>query len=328
MSKDSPVWQNIESELQNRSDEYIELREKWSIDFLRVIESDEEKIETFNEKVLPCLANQVILPSFSKSKKRWICLFDNCKLKKTSFISKFTYVRHLLALHSSLLPGGGGFLSPNSAFNTCTEFKCNNCGSVFKRNDHLKSHSKKCFRTFKSDEFCPDDSDEESKSIIEKIDIDSSLSGVEDDNLSSTIKTKQAESLKKKRELSSYSLCGDDLKKTKCDTDDVEETEIQYSNTVDEEELDPDYLYELEQIEFYEKQQRQLRDQSHLSTSQILELLNDEQYQETEIYGPPEYIPHSVVDPKRIVSVDDDDDEDEDDKALLDYINKYDKLNN
>ena len=86
MSKDSPVWQNIESELQNRSDEYIELREKWSIDFLRVIESDEEKIETFNEKVLPCLANQVILPSFSKSKKRWICLFDNCKLKKTSFI--------------------------------------------------------------------------------------------------------------------------------------------------------------------------------------------------------------------------------------------------
>ena len=49
MSKDSPVWQNIESELQNRSDEYIELREKWSIDFLRVIESDEEKIETFNQ---------------------------------------------------------------------------------------------------------------------------------------------------------------------------------------------------------------------------------------------------------------------------------------
>jgi hypothetical protein len=115
------------------NDKYYSYLGEYSLSFLKSIEKDATKIEFFQEKVLLSLA--------CSYNQKYVCLFNQCIKRSSTFKTKQTYKRHLLTQHKDELPGGGEFLTASSQHYTHQE--CKFCGHVFPRKDKFDAH----FRT-------------------------------------------------------------------------------------------------------------------------------------------------------------------------------------
>ena len=220
---------------------YYQVKGKYSIEFLKCIENNPAKIESFYQNVIPALAYQVYYKLENKVKH--VCMFSSCKRVNKSFAEKQSYIRHVISTHYNDLPGGGAFLMPRAK-----KFKCNMCKMSFNGYESLVRHANKC-----TGADLHDDESLESNSTSNSSTSNSSTNSKLSPNLISlanaklnrmklasnniddfadeieiinqTISTnsnEKKESKGLKRDLSSYSVCGADEKKSKDDENEYE----------------------------------------------------------------------------------------------------------
>jgi hypothetical protein len=142
---------------------YYQARGKYTIEYLRCIENNPQKIESFYKYVIPSLAYPVYFKFENKTK--YVCIFSPCKNVNKSFSQKQSYIRHVLSIHYDEMPGGGAFLMPRA-----TSFKCYKCQQKFKNHKIFLLHIQNC----KGNEYLVDLDDDEDD--IERKNSTSSLS--------------------------------------------------------------------------------------------------------------------------------------------------------
>jgi hypothetical protein len=119
--------------------QYYELKGIFTNQLLSSIENDTQKINFFYENVLPSIATQVAL--FGENVKKWVCTLKECN--QASFESKNDYIRHVIEIHGSELPGKGEFLINNRLLtfyeNNSETHNISNLTKALSLNDNVRS---------------------------------------------------------------------------------------------------------------------------------------------------------------------------------------------
>jgi hypothetical protein len=101
----------------------------------------DQKIQTFNNKVLTSLAVQHFCPTKVSLTKRWFCFFDQCISNNLSFSKRERYLVHIIKDHYLQLPANGNFLI-NFRFEKLNKLACKTCCLYFNSRNELTLHNK------------------------------------------------------------------------------------------------------------------------------------------------------------------------------------------